>query len=50
MQHGGDADPGAEVLWIGGDRERGFGGRLHQQIIDDALVLVGDVAQQTGSV
>ena len=45
MQHGGDADPGAEALGIGGDGERRLGRRLHQQVVDHALVLVGDVAQ-----
>ena len=48
MQHGGDADAGAEVLGIGGDLQRRLGRRLHQQAVDDGLVLVGDVAQLTG--
>ena len=43
MQHGGDADAGAEVLGIGGDREQRLGRDLEQQIIDHRLVLVGDV-------
>ena len=37
-----------EALWIGGDGERGFGRRLHEQVIDDALVLISDIAQLTG--
>ena len=45
MQHSGDADAGAEVLGIGGDLQRGLGRGLHQQAVDHALVLVGDVAQ-----
>ena len=45
VQHGGDADPGAEAPGIGGDGERRLGRRLHQQVVDHALVLVGDVAQ-----
>ena len=39
------ADPCAEALGIGGDGERRLGRRLHQQVVDDALVLVGDVTQ-----
>ena len=45
VQHGGDADPGAEAPGIGGDGERRLGRRLHQEVVDHALVLVGDVAQ-----
>jgi len=45
VQHGGDADPGAEAPGIGGDGERRLGRRLHQEIVDHALVLPGDVAQ-----
>ena len=37
VQHGGDADPGAEVLGIGGDRERGLGRRLEQEVVDHRL-------------
>jgi hypothetical protein len=43
MQHGGDADPGAQMLRIGGDRQHGLGRDLEQQIVEDGLVLVGDV-------
>ena len=45
MQHGDDTDPCAEALGIGGDGERRLGRRLHQQVVDHALVLVGDVSQ-----
>ena len=45
VQHGGDADPGAEAPGIGGDGERRLGRRLHQEVVDHALVLPGDVAQ-----
>ncbi|MBV8920630.1 MAG: phage integrase N-terminal SAM-like domain-containing protein [Bradyrhizobium sp.] len=45
VQHGRDTDPCAEALGISGDGERRLGRRLHQQVIDHALVLVGDVAQ-----
>jgi hypothetical protein len=43
MQHGGDADPGSQMLRIGGDREHGLGRDLEQQVVEDGLVLVGDV-------
>jgi len=36
---------GAEAPGIGGDGERCLGRSLHQQVVDHALVLVGDVAQ-----
>jgi len=42
MQHGGGADPRAEMLGIGGDREQCLGGRAEQEIVDDCFVLVGD--------
>ena len=45
VQHGGDTDPRAEALGICSDSERCLGRCLHQQVIDHALVLVGDVAQ-----
>ena len=47
MQHGGDTDPCAEALGIGGDGERRLGRRLHQQVVDHTLVLIGDVTQFT---
>ena len=31
VEHGGDADPGAKPLGIGGDRQGGFGRRGEQQ-------------------
>jgi hypothetical protein len=43
VQHRGDADPCAEVLGVGGDGERGLGARPHEEIIDEAFVLIGDV-------
>jgi hypothetical protein len=45
VQHGADTDPRTEALGIGGDGKRCLGRGLHQQVIDHALVLVGDVAQ-----
>ena len=46
VQHCGDADPGPQMLGIGGDRERRLGRGLHQQIVDHSLVLVGDVGDR----
>ena len=43
VEHGGDADAGAEMLWVGGDGDQGLGRDLEQQIVDHRLVLVGDV-------
>ena len=43
MQHGQDADAGAEVLGVGRDRDQRLGRGLEQQIVDHGLVLVGDV-------
>ena len=47
VEHGGDADPGAEMLGIGRDRERGLGRGLEQQIVDHGLVLVGDIGDRS---
>jgi hypothetical protein len=43
VQHGGDADPGAEVLRVCGDRQHRLCRELEQQVVEDGLVLVGDV-------
>ena len=48
MEHRGDADAGAEVLGVGGDRGQGLGRGLKQQVVDDGLVLVGDSGDRTG--
>ena len=42
VQHGGQSDPGAEVLRVGGDGDERLGRRLEQQIVDDGLVLPRD--------
>jgi hypothetical protein len=39
----GDADAGAEVLGVGRDGGQGLGRGLEQEVVDDRLVLVGDV-------
>jgi len=43
VQHGGDADPSAEMLRVRRDPQHGLGRRLEQQVVDDGLVLVRDV-------
>ena len=45
VQHGGNTEPRAEAPGIGSDGERRLGRCLHQEVVDHALVLVGDVAQ-----
>ena len=44
VQHRGDADLRAQVLRIGRDGEHGLAVRFEQGVVDDGLVLVGDVA------
>ena len=46
VQDGGDADVGAEMLGIGGDRRQRLGRRREQQAVDLGLVLVGDGADR----
>jgi hypothetical protein len=43
VQYRREPDAGAEVLGIGGDGDQGLGSGLEQQIIDDRLVVIGDV-------
>ena len=50
MEDRGDADAGAEVFWVGRDRDQGLGRCLEQDIVDDGLVRVGDVGNGAGSV
>jgi hypothetical protein len=45
-QDGHDADARAQMVRIGRDREHGLGGRLKQEVVDDGLILVGDVADR----
>ena len=45
VQHGGNTDPRIEALRIGSDGERCLGRCLHEQVVDQALVLVRDVTQ-----
>ncbi len=48
MQHGDEAGPRAKVLWIGPDRQHGLRRSLEQQIVDNGLVLVGDIRDCLG--
>ena len=38
-----DANPGAEMLGIGGDGQGGLGADPHQQVVDGLFVVIGDV-------
>jgi hypothetical protein len=42
VEHGGEADAGAEMLWISADDEQRLGRCVEQQIVDHRLVLVSD--------
>ncbi len=46
VQHGGHADPRAQMFWVGGDRDQRLGGGLEQQVVNHGLVLMGDVADR----
>ena len=43
MSESGPADAGAEVFWVCRDGGQGLGRDLEQEVVDDGLVLVGDV-------
>jgi hypothetical protein len=40
---GGDADAGAQMLGVSGDRDQRLSRGLEQQVVDHRLVLVGDI-------
>jgi hypothetical protein len=46
VQHGGHADPRAQVFGIGRDRDHRLGGGLEQKVVNHGLVLIGDVADR----
>jgi len=50
MQHGGEPDAGAEMRGVGGDGDQGFGGDFEQEVMNDRLVLIGDVGDRSGRV
>ena len=55
-EHGRESNAGAEVLGVvglqptglsrGGDGDQGLGGGFEQQVIDDGLVVIGDVGDR----
>ena len=42
VEDGGDADPGTEVLRVGGDGQHRIGRGLEQQVIEGRLIVEGD--------
>ena len=48
MEHGGDTDPGTEMLGIGGNGQHRLRRRLEQQIVNHRLVLEGDIGDLGG--
>jgi len=48
VEHGGEPDAGAEVLGVGRDGDQGLGGGFEQQVIDDRLVVIGDIGDRSG--
>ncbi len=48
VEHGGDADARAEMPGVSRDRHHRLGRRSEQQIVDDCLVLAGDVGNLGG--
>ncbi len=44
VKDGGDGGLSAEMFWIGCDREKRLGDAFEQQVIDQALVLIGELA------
>src|SRR5229473_5123186 len=44
VEDGEHADAGAEVLGIGRDGDQGLSRSLEQDVVDDGLVVIGDVA------
>ena len=50
VEHGRESDAGAEVLGVGGDGDQGLGGGFEQQVIDNGLVVIGNVGDRSGRV
>ena len=48
MEHGGNADARAETLRIGGNCQPRLGCRLEQKVVDQRLVLEGNVGDLGG--
>ena len=47
VQHGGEPDARAEMLGVGCDGDQGLGRDFEQQVIDDRLVVIGDVGDRS---
>src|ERR1700739_3683552 len=47
VQYGGEPDAGTEMLGVGRDGNQGLGGGFEQQVIDDRLVVIGNVGDQS---
>ena len=47
VEDGGESDAGTEVLGVGGNGDQGLGGGFEQQVIDDRLVLIGNVGDRS---
>jgi hypothetical protein len=47
VELGGEPDAGVKVFGVGGDGDQGLGGGFKQQVIDDRLVLIGDVGDRS---
>src|SRR5215510_16130209 len=45
MEDRNDADAGAQMLGIGGDRKRCLGRCLHEEVVDHGLILKGDATE-----
>ena len=48
MKYSEEADFRAEMLWVGGNRTQGLGGRLKQDIVEGDLVLKGNCSDLLG--
>ena len=46
VQHGSEPDAGTEVFGVGRDGDQGLGGGFEQQVVDDGLVVKGDVGDR----
>ena len=46
MQHRGDADLRAEMFGVASNGDHRLGGRFEQQVVDNALIVVGDVGNR----
>ena len=47
VQYGGEPDARAEVVGVRRDGDQGLGGGFEQQVIDDRLVVIGNVGDRS---